>query len=495
MAEHLLAIDQGTTSTRAIVFDRQGRCVGSGQKEFEQHYPHPGWVEHDANDIWHDTVEVCRAALADAGLAASDIVSCGITNQRETTVIWDRATGEPIAKAIVWQDRRTSRTCQQLQRQGRGTWLAERTGLLLDPYFSATKIAWLLEHIPGARDRAEAGELAFGTIDCWLTWKLTGGQRHVTDATNASRTLLFNIREQCWDEELLEFFQVPRELLPEVLDSADDFGQIEPDLLGGAIPIGAVLGDQHAATVGQACFKPGMVKSTYGTGCFVMLNVGDNFVLSHNRLLTTVAYRLNGKPTYALEGSIFVAGAAVQWLRDSLNLIGHAADTEKLAKSVESTDGVYLVPAFTGLGAPYWDPDARGALIGLTRASGFAEIARAALESVCYQTKDLLNAMAEDASAPQTLCVDGGMIANDWLVQYLADTLRIPIDRPQVLETTALGVAYFAGLQAGLYQNLDEIAAGWQRDSRFEPSREESKMTGRYAGWQAAVKRVLSQPD
>jgi glycerol kinase len=493
MGDYLLAIDQGTTSTRAIVFDRDAKRCGSGQKEFEQHYPHPGWVEHDAQVIWQDTLQVCREALSVAGIEASQVVACGITNQRETTVIWDRKTGEPIANAIVWQDRRTSQVCQQLRRQERDNWLAERTGLLLDPYFSATKIAWLLDHVPGARDRAEAGELAFGTIDCWLTWNLTGGLRHVTDATNASRTLLFNIRTQAWDDELLTFFGVPKALLPEVLDSADDFGQIQAQHLGAAIPIGAVLGDQHAATVGQACFKPGMVKSTYGTGCFVMLNVGENFVRSHNRLLTTVAYRIKGKPTYALEGSIFVAGAAVQWLRDSLKVIGHAADTEKLAKSVESTDGVYLVPAFTGLGAPYWDPDARGALIGLTRASGFAEIARAALESVCYQTKDLLMAMAEDAAAPQTLRVDGGMVANDWLVQYLADTLRIPIERPEVLETTALGVAFFAGMQVGLYKDLDEIAACWKRHARFEPTREESKMTARYAGWKAAVQRVLTQ--
>ncbi len=493
MAEYLLAIDQGTTSTRAIVFDREARRCGIGQKEFEQHYPHPGWVEHDAEGIWQDTLEVCRQALSSAGIQAGEIAACGITNQRETTVIWDRQSGEPIANAIVWQDRRTSSVCQQLQREGRDTWLAERTGLLLDPYFSATKIAWLLDHVPGARERAEAGELAFGTIDSWLTWKLTGGRRHVTDATNASRTLLFNVRSQQWDEELLAFFNVPAALLPQVLDSADDFGCIEASHFGAEIPIGAVLGDQQAATVGQACFAPGMVKSTYGTGCFVMLNVGENFVRSHNRLLTTVAYRLNGKPVYALEGSIFVAGAAVQWLRDSLRLIGHAADTEKLAKSVESTGGVYLVPAFTGLGAPYWDPDARGALIGLTRASGFAEIARAALESVCYQTKDLLNAMAEDASPPQTLRVDGGMVANDWLVQYLADTLRIPIERPEVLETTALGVAYFAGLQVGMYRNLDEITACWKRQARFEPGREESKMTARYAGWKDAVERVLNR--
>ncbi len=492
MADYLLAIDQGTTSSRAIVFDRAGQPVGSGQQEFEQHYPEAGWVEHDASVIWRDTLAVCRQALASAGISASDVAACGITNQRETTVIWDRASGEPIARAIVWQDRRTSGVCQTLRQRGRDEWLAERTGLLLDPYFSATKIAWLLDQVPGARARAEAGELAFGTIDTWLMWNLTAGQRHVTDATNASRTLLFNIRTQQWDDELLEFFNVPRALLPEVLDSAADFGHIDSALLGAPIPIGAVLGDQQAATVGQACFQPGMVKSTYGTGCFVVLNVGEQFVRSDNRLLTTVAYRLNGKPTYALEGSIFVAGAAVQWLRDSLKLIGHAADTEKLARSVESTDGVYLVPAFTGLGAPYWDPDARGALIGLTRASGFAEIARAALESVCYQTRDLLDAMAQDAGAPKTLCVDGGMVANDWLVQYLADTLRIPIDRPQVLETTALGVAYFAGLQVGLYKDLDEIAAGWQRQARFEPGRDEAKMQRRYDGWKAAVKRVLS---
>ncbi len=492
MADYLLAIDQGTTSSRAIVFDRDGRPAGSGQKEFAQHYPESGWVEHDATVIWQDTLEVCRQALDAAGLEAGDIAACGITNQRETTVIWDRATGQPIANAIVWQDRRTSELCQQLRKNHATDWLTERTGLVLDPYFSATKIAWLLDHVEGARVRAEAGELAFGTIDSWLIWNLTGGKRHVTDATNASRTLLFNVRTQQWDDELLEFFRVPRSLLPEVLDSAADFGAIEAHYLGAEIAIGAVLGDQQAATVGQACFKPGMVKSTYGTGCFVVLNIGEQFVRSENRMLTTVAYRLDGKPTYALEGSIFVAGAAVQWLRDNLRLIGNAADTEKLARSVESTNGVYLVPAFTGLGAPYWDPDARGALIGLTRASGFAEIARAALESVCYQTRDLLDAMAQDAGAPRSLCVDGGMVANDWLVQYLADTLRIPIDRPKVLETTALGVAYFAGLHVGLYRDLDEIAEGWQRQARFEPGREEAKMQTRYAGWQDAVKRVLS---
>lgn len=494
MGSYLLAIDQGTTSTRAIVFDAAGRRVGLAQKEFAQIYPASGWVEHDASTIWKDTVEVCRGALADAGCAASDLLSCGITNQRETVVIWDRATGEPIANAIVWQDRRTAAQCQSLREQIDADWLAERTGLLLDPYFSATKIRWLLDEVPGARERAEKGELAFGTVDSWLVWKLTGGQVHATDATNASRTLLFNIRTQQWDPELLAAFGVPAALLPEVKDSAADYGNIQSELLGSAVPIGAVLGDQQAATVGQACFAPGMVKSTYGTGCFVVLNIGQQFLRSRNQLLTTVAYRLQGQTTYALEGSIFVAGAAVQWLRDGLKLIGHAADTEALARSVESTGGVYLVPAFTGLGAPYWDPEARGALIGLSRASGFAEIARAALEAVCYQTRDLLGAMAADAGKVGNLRVDGGMVANDWLVQYLADTLRTTIERPAVLETTALGAAYFAGLQAGLYPSLEAISAQWQCSARFEPGREEQKMNARYAGWQAAVQRVLTKP-
>lgn len=493
MGKALLAIDQGTTSSRAIVFDLDGHRLGSAQKEFAQIYPQSGWVEHDASVIWEDTLAVCKGALADAGLAAADIISCGITNQRETVVIWDRSTGAPIANAIVWQDRRTAEICQELRGHISEDELAERTGLLLDPYFSATKIRWLLDQIPGARQRAEAGELAFGTIDSWLIYKLTGGAVHATDATNASRTMLFNIREQRWDPKLLELFSVPASLLPEVRDSAADFGAIRPELLGAAIPIGAVLGDQQAATVGQACFEPGMVKSTYGTGCFAVLNLGSEFVRSQNKLLTTVAYRLGGEVTYALEGSIFIAGAAVQWLRDSLRLIGHAADTEKLAASVESTGGVYLVPAFTGLGAPYWDPEARGALIGLTRASGFAEIARAALESVCYQTRDLMDAMAADARPARSLRVDGGMVANDWLVQYLADTVRLPIERPQVLETTALGAAYFAGLSAGVYDSLDDIASRWQAQSEFQPTRDAHKMQTRYAGWQAAVQRVLTQ--
>ncbi|MEN8721152.1 MAG: glycerol kinase GlpK [Oceanococcaceae bacterium] len=495
MAVYILAIDQGTTSTRAIVFDERGRKCGTGQREFAQIYPQPGWVEHDAAGIWDDTVQVCREALAAAGIGAADLAACGITNQRETVVLWDRQTGAPVANAIVWQDRRTAEVCQQLREQVDAEDLAERTGLLLDPYFSATKIAWLLDQHPGLRARAEAGEIAFGTIDSWLIYKLTNGAVHVTDATNASRTLLFNIRTQAWDPALLATFRVPARMLPEVRDSACEFGRIAAEHLGAEVRIGAVLGDQQAATVGQACFTPGMIKSTYGTGCFVVLNTGAEFVRSRNRLLTTVAYRLNGEVCYALEGSIFIAGAAVQWLRDSLKLIGHAADTEALARSVESTQGVYLVPAFTGLGAPYWDPEARGALIGLTRASGFAEIARAALESVCYQTRDLVDAMSADAVPPRTLRVDGGMVANDWLVQYLADTLRIPIERPAVLETTALGAAYFAGLTAGVYGSLDDIAAQWQCDSRLLPGREEQKMNRRYAGWQDAVQRVLTRTD
>ncbi|HET8881686.1 MAG TPA: glycerol kinase GlpK, partial [Solimonas sp.] len=390
----LLAIDQGTTSTRAIVFDIDGKKLGSSQCELPQSFPKPGWVEHDAVHIWDDTVACVRGALADAGLAADDIDAIGITNQRETTVLWDRASGEPVHPAIVWQDRRTSAFCQQ--HQDRNDWLSEKTGLLLDPYFSATKLAWLLDNVADARARAERGELAFGTIDSWLMWKLTGGRAHVTDATNASRTALFNIARNEWDDELLEFFNVPRAVLPEVRDSAADYGETEPGLFGGAIRIGGIAGDQQAATIGQACFAPGMSKSTYGTGCFLVLNTGREFKRSNNRLLSTIAYRINGETTYALEGSIFVAGAAVQWLRDAMHLIRAAGETEKIAKSIPDTDGVYLVPAFTGLGAPYWDPEARGAIFGLTRDVGIAEIVRSALEAVCYQTRDLVEAMSDD---------------------------------------------------------------------------------------------------
>ena len=486
----LIAIDQGTTSTRSIVFDRRGQRLGVAQLELPQSYPQSGWVEHDAAQIWEHTVRSVRGALQDAGLQAADIAGIGITNQRETTVIWDRATGEPIHPAIVWQDRRTSEFCRK--HASKSEWLAERTGLLLDPYFSATKIAWILDHVDGARARAEAGELAFGTIDCWLLYKLTGGQVHATDATNASRTLLFNLRTQDWDDELLKIFKVPAALLPEVKDCAADFGKTDPALFGAPIRIAGIAGDQQAATVGQACFEPGMIKSTYGTGCFAVLNLGTEFVRSRNRLLTTTAYRLNGETTYALEGSIFIAGAAVQWLRDALQLIGHAGDTEALARSLDDNGGVYLVPAFTGLGAPYWDPDARGAVIGLTRDAGIAHFARAALESVAYQTRDLMIAMADDALQPMEVRVDGGMVVNDWVVQGLADILQIPALRPQVVETTALGAAYLAGLQVGVYDSLEDISALWQTERRFEPQMPAQRATELYQGWQAAVARVRS---
>ncbi len=484
----LVAIDQGTTSTRTLVFSRDGRPLGSHQIELPQHYPQSGWVEHDAAEIWQHTQDSLRGAIADAGLQAGDVTAIGITNQRETTVVWDRRSGQPIHKAIVWQDRRTSRWCAD--RADRAEWLSARTGLLLDPYFSATKIAWILDHVDGARARAEAGELAFGTIDSWLIWNLTGGRVHATDATNACRTALFNLETQDWDDELLAFFGVPRALLPEVRDSAGDFGDTAEGVLDVPVPIRGVAGDQQAATIGQACFAPGMVKSTYGTGCFMVLNTGRERVRSKNRLLTTVAYRLNGEPTFALEGSIFVAGAAVQWLRDAVHLIQHAGETESLASSVDSTQGVYLVPAFTGLGAPYWDPEARGAILGLTRGSGIAHIVRAALESVGYQTRDLMNAMREDALNPVELRVDGGMVVNDWLTQCLSDLLQLPVVRPQVVETTALGAAFLAGLATGVYRSLDDIAALWAEDRRFQPALAPEQADQLYAGWQTAVARV-----
>ncbi|MEW6168196.1 MAG: glycerol kinase GlpK [Pseudomonadota bacterium] len=486
----LLAIDQGTTSTRAIVFDRSGNKLATAQRELPQHFPKPGQVEHDAERVWDDTLACVRDALETAGLGAKDIAGIGITNQRETAVVWERASGRPIHRAIVWQDRRTSTFCQK--HQDRSDWINGKTGLILDPYFSATKIAWLLEHVPGARERAQRGELAFGTIDSWLIWKLTGGKRHVTDATNASRTALFNITTQDWDDELLAFFGVPRAMLPEVLDSAASFGRTAAALFGAPITIGGVAGDQQAATIGQACFEPGMIKSTYGTGCFMVLNTGDELKLSKHRLLSTIAYRLGGRTTYALEGSIFVAGAAVQWLRDAMHLVKAAGETEGLAKSIDDTQGVYLVPAFTGLGAPYWDPEARGAIFGLTRDSGIAHIVRAALESVGYQTRDLMQAMAQDAVAPRELRVDGGMVVNDWLTQWLADILQMPTVRPQTVETTALGAAFLAGLHAGVYSSLDDIARLWQAERRFTPQMPAAAADRLYAGWKDAVARVRS---
>jgi glycerol kinase len=491
MSEFLMAIDQGTTSSRVIVFDRHGAAVGQAQKEFAQHYPKDGWVEHDAREIWTDTADLCRQALANARVEAADIAGIGITNQRETTVLWDRKTGEPLAHAIVWQDRRTADHCERLREQGHEALVQARTGLLLDPYFSATKIAWLLDNVPDARKRAEKGELAFGTMDCWLLWNLTGGRVHATDATNACRTLLFDIHRQQWDDELLSLFGIPASLLPDVRDSACEFGQTDPAVMGAAVPVRGIAGDQQAAMVGQACFQPGMVKSTYGTGCFMMFNTGEQPVASENRLLTTLAYRLEGRPVYALEGSIFVAGAAIQWLRDGLQLIEHASESEALARSVGSARGVYLVPAFTGLGAPWWDPHARGALMGLTRDTGIAEVVTAGLEAVCYQTLDLLEAMVADgATRPTALRVDGGMVVNNWLSQCLADVLGVRVDRPVITETTALGAAYLAGLQAGLFASLEEIAEHWQCERSFTPQTSREDRAQRHAGWRRAVERV-----
>jgi len=495
MSQFILAIDQGTTSSRAILFDHQGEVVNRAQQEFRQHFPQDGWVEHCPQDLWQTVLCTCREVLARQQISAAELTAIGITNQRETTLIWDRKTGKPVHNAIVWQDRRTSEYCQQLKAQGLEATVTDKTGLLIDPYFSATKIRWLLEEVPDVRARAERGELAFGTVDSWLLWCLTDGAVHRTDATNASRTLLFNIHSQQWDDELLELFDIPASLLPEVMDCAADYGVCAEDYLGAAVPIRAIAGDQQAALVGQACFEPGMAKSTYGTGCFLMLNTGDQALRSEHRLLTTVAYRLNGKPVYALEGSIFVAGAAVQWLRDGLQLIAGAGETELLARQTDPAHGVYLVPAFTGLGAPYWDPDARGAIFGLTRDTGIKEIVTAGLQSVCYQTKDLQKAMEQDGERPVTLRVDGGMVANNWLLQSLADLLGAQVDRPRVIETTAQGVAYLAGLQSGVFGSLAEIAAHWQLDRQFDPQMDKQTRDHFYAGWCKAVSRVQEAPS
>lgn len=497
MSKFILAIDQGTTSSRGIVFDAQRRVVGVGQKEFPQIFPQDGWVEHDPEAIWSSVVETSRAAIDKAGIAATELAGIGITNQRETVVIWDRASGEPIHNAIVWQDRRTASICARLKAEGHEALVTERTGLLLDPYFSGTKIGWLLDHVEGARARAERGELAFGTIDSFLIWRLTGGKVHATDATNAARTLLFDIARNQWDDELLKLFGVPRALLPEVKDCAADYGTTDPQILGAAIPILGVAGDQHAATIGQACFAPGMVKSTYGTGCFAVLNTGKDLVRSQNRLLSTIAYRLDGETTYALEGSIFVAGAAVQWIRDGLKLVSEARETGPLAAKADPSQHVYMVPAFVGLGAPWWDAEARGAIYGLTRNTGPAEIARAALEAVCYQTRDLLEAMRRDWTAGgdnTVLRVDGGMVASDWTMQFLADILDAPVDRPTILETTALGAAWLAGSRAGLWPDMTAFAASWSRDRRFDPAMDADERRRKVAGWDMAVRRTLTPP-
>ena len=498
---HVLAIDQGTTSSRAILFDADLAPGASAQQEFAQIYPASGWVEHDPEDIWQSVLATCRAAMAKGGLGARDIAAIGITNQRETVVLWDRATGKPLHNAIVWQDRRTADLCARLKADGHEAMVQEKTGLLLDPYFSGTKLAWLLDHVEGARARAEAGELAFGTIDSWLIWKLTGGAVHATDATNAARTLLYNIREGHWDAAICALLNIPESLLPDVRDCAADYGTTDPALLGGAIPIMGVAGDQQAATIGQACFQPGMMKSTYGTGCFALLNTGDTLVRSANRMLGTIAYQLDGKTTYALEGSIFIAGAVVQWLRDGLKIIDSAPQTQALAEAADPGQQLYLVPAFTGLGAPYWDPECRGAIFGLARNSGPAEFARAALESVGYQTRDLWEAMAADWRAETgkelgaaTLRVDGGMSASDWTMQFLADILGAPVDRPRVLETTALGAAWLAGMRAGIYPDQAGFAATWALDRNFAPAMDDATRSARYAGWKDAISRTLSRP-
>ncbi len=488
----LLAIAQGTTSSRAIAFALDGRARHVAQREFGQHYPDDGWVEHDPEEIWSSTLEVCREVIAAAG-GPGAFAAIGITNQRETTLVWDRRSGKALYNAIVWQDRRTARRCAELRAGGHEARVSERTGLLLDPYFSATKLAWILDHVPGARERAAAGELAFGTVDSFLIWRLTGGRVHATDYTNASRTLIFDIHRGRWDPELLALLEVPSEVLPEVRDCAADYGSSDPALFGAALPICGVAGDQQAATVGQACFEAGSLKSTYGTGCFALLNTGAKAIASKNRLLTTIAYRVGGETTYALEGAIFIAGAAVQWLRDGLGVIDSAAATQALAASLPSNRGVYLVPAFTGLGAPHWDPHARAAIFGMTRDTGVAELARAALEAVCYQTHDLIQAMSDDGQRPTTLRVDGGMVANDWLVQFLADLLDLPVERPAVTETTALGAAMLAGLQAGCFDSLQDIAGTWQLERRFEPRADDEARAALLAGWQRAVRRVLSE--
>jgi glycerol kinase len=493
MHDYILALDQGTTSSRALVFDRTGKIVGQAQREFPQIYPQPGWVSHDPEAIWESQLATARAALEKAGVSAGDVAGIGITNQRETTVVWERATGRPIGDAIVWQCRRTAPMVDDLKRRGLAERMRQKTGLVLDAYFSGTKIAWLLDHVPGARARAEAGELAFGTIDSFLLWRLTGGRVHATDVSNASRTLIFNIHSLDWDDELLAELGIPRSMLPSVRPSSGQFGSTVAELLGAEIPITGMAGDQQAATFGQACFQPGMAKNTYGTGCFLLMNTGQQPVASEHGLLTTIGWQLaeGGPVTYALEGSVFIAGAAIQWLRDALGLIGSAAEIEGLAGEVPDSGGVYFVPAFVGLGAPYWDQYARGTIVGLTRGSGRAQLARATLEAICYQTRDVLDAMSADSGIElEALRVDGGAVVNNLLMQLQADFLGTPVERPAVTETTALGAAYLAGLATGVWGSLDEIAQQWQLGRRFEPAMSAADRTAAYAGWQQAVARA-----
>jgi len=489
---HILAIDQGTTSSRAIVFDDNLLVVATAQEEFEQHFPRSGWVEHDPSDLWSTTASTCRAAIEKAGLGPRDIAAIGITNQRETTLVWDRTTGAPIHNAIVWQDRRTADFCAELREAGHGDRITARTGLLVDPYFSATKLKWILDHVEGAR--ARRGELLFGTVDTFLIWKLTGGASHVTDATNAARTMLYDIHKGRWSRTICDLFDIPVEMLPEVKDCEADFGTTRSDLFGRGVPILGVAGDQQAATLGQACFEPGMLKATYGTGCFALLNTGTTPVASRNKMLTTIAYQLDGTPTYALEGSIFVAGAVVQWLRDGLKIIREAKETQPLADSADDAQDVILVPAFVGLGAPYWKPDCRGAIFGLTRGSGPAELARAALQSVGYQTRDLLEAMQADMGqkGEAVLRVDGGMSASDFAMQFLSDIIGASVDRPQVLETTAMGAAWLAGQRAGIYPGQAEFAQTWALERRFEPAMTEDTRAMKYAAWKRAVAATIA---
>ena len=487
----ILAIDQGTTSTRAIIFSTSGDKIFSSQLEFKQYFPKNGWVEHNPNEIWNTTLKVIKNVIKKCKKKKINIITIGITNQRETTVLWDKTNGKPVYNAIVWQDRRTENFCKKLKEKNKEASIRKKTGLFIDPYFSATKIKWIIDNVPKAKKLIKQKKLLFGTIDTFLIWKLTSGKVHATDATNASRTLLFNINSNKWDNEILNLFKVPKNILPEVKNSADNFGITNKSITGTPIPINGVVGDQQAATIGQCCFSPGSVKSTYGTGAFVLMNTGSKKMYSKNKLLTTICYRLNGKTTYALEGSIFIAGAGVQWLRDKVKLINNAAETEKIVKSLKNNNGVYLVPAFTGLGAPYWSPNARGIICGLTRDTGKKEIVRAALESVAYQSYDLFNAMKYDGLKPKLIKIDGGMVKNNWFSQFLSNVIDTKVIRPKVQETTALGAAFIAGLKIGVYKSLSDISKKWKIDKRFSPNIDKLSRIKLLKGWEQAIKRTL----
>ena len=494
--QYVMALDAGTTSNRAIIFDRNSKVVGVSQKEFTQYFPEPGWVEHDAEEIWSTMHTVMKEALEQSGLVASDIAAIGITNQRETTVVWDKKTGRPIYNAIVWQSRQTAPIAEEMKAKGLVDEVKDKTGLTIDAYFSGTKIRWILDHVEGAQQRAENGELAFGTIDTWLIWKLTGGKAHVTDYSNASRTMIFNINTLEWDKKLMEYLNVPAAMLPEVKPSSCIYGETVPSVLGASIPVAGAAGDQQAALFGQNCFEPGMAKNTYGTGCFMLMNTGTNIKKSKNGLVTTIAWGLDGKVEYALEGSIFVAGSAIQWLRDGVRLVDSAPDSEWVAKKVKDTAGVYVVPAFVGLGAPYWDQNARGTIIGITRGTTKAHIVRATLDSLAYQTRDVLDAMEADSGEKlQALKVDGGACANNLMMQFQADLLGVPVDRPQIIETTALGACYLAGLAVGVWSSKDEVKDAWKLDTRFEPSMDKEESDRLYKGWRKAVKHSMHWLD